>query len=44
VGANKEWIATNEQEIMEWKFDDQNRRIRFERSLLQENVKNGGNV
>jgi hypothetical protein len=41
MGANKGWIEENEQEIMEWKIVDQNRRIRFERSLVQEN---GGNV
>jgi hypothetical protein len=40
MGANPEWIEANQQEIMEWKFDDQNRRIRFERSLLPENVGN----
>jgi hypothetical protein len=34
MGASKEWVAANEQEIIEWKFDDQNRRIRFERSLF----------
>jgi hypothetical protein len=30
VGANQEWIETNEQEIVGWNFDKQNRRIRFE--------------
>jgi hypothetical protein len=29
VGANQEWIEANEQEIMGWKFNKQNRQIRF---------------
>jgi hypothetical protein len=33
MGANQEWIEANQQEIMEWKFHEQNRRIRIERSL-----------
>jgi hypothetical protein len=33
VGANQDWIEANEKEIMEWKFHQQNRRIRIERSL-----------
>jgi hypothetical protein len=33
LGANQDWIEANEKEIMEWKFHQQNRRIRIERSL-----------
>jgi hypothetical protein len=41
VAANQEWIEANEQEIVQWDFDEQkNRQICFERSLGQ----NGGNV
>jgi hypothetical protein len=37
VGANHEWIEANEQEIMEWNSDEQNRRINFEQSLRNGN-------
>jgi hypothetical protein len=40
VGANQAWIEANEQEIMEWNFHKQNRRIHFEQGL----VKYGENV
>jgi hypothetical protein len=40
VEANQEWIAANEQEIMAWKFDEQNRQIRLDDSL----GRNGDNV
>jgi hypothetical protein len=33
AGANQAWIDANENEIMEWKFHEQNRRIRFDYSL-----------
>jgi hypothetical protein len=29
VAANQEWIEANQQEIVEWKFGDQNRKICF---------------
>jgi hypothetical protein len=33
MGATKEWIEANEKEIKEWKFDRQNKQIRFEQKL-----------
>jgi hypothetical protein len=30
IGANQAWIEANEQEIMGWNFDEENRRIRIE--------------
>jgi hypothetical protein len=33
IGSTKEWIEANEKEIKEWKFDEQNRQILFERKL-----------
>jgi hypothetical protein len=30
VAANQQWIAANEQEILKWNINEQNRQIRFE--------------
>jgi hypothetical protein len=43
VAANRGWIEANEQEVMNWDFDEQNRQIRFDEWSLRLG-QNGGNV